>query len=181
MSDESLAKQQRYVSSCYAYQPVNNGRQIVYIAYRSISSMIIHYSTYFTSIGHIYLAKTRRTSTTSEGTRWYRLAHVCQRWRNLTLGSASYLRLSLACTNGTPVKNTLEHSPLLPLTVFYRSEDSVTTEDEEGIFLALEQCHRIRHLCLKAGLMEIPHGLCKQIPTVFTFSPPPPHLNFDSF
>jgi hypothetical protein len=79
---------------------------------------------------------------------WYRLAHVCQRWRNLTLGSASYLRLSLVCTNGTPVQNMLAHSPPLPLTVDYRSRDGITAEDEEGILLALEQRHRVRHLRL---------------------------------
>jgi hypothetical protein len=64
------------------------------------------------------------------------------------LGSASYLRLSLVCTSGTPVENMLAHSPLLPLTVDYDSEDSITAEDEEGILLALEQRHRIRHLRL---------------------------------
>jgi hypothetical protein len=42
----------------------------------------------------------------------------------------------------------LAHSPLLPLTVDYRSEDGITAEDEEGILLALEQRHRLRHLRL---------------------------------
>src|SRR5713101_7503145 len=79
---------------------------------------------------------------------WYRLAHVCPRWRNLILGSASYLGLSLVCTNGTPVETMLAHSPPLPLTVDYGSEDDITAEDEEGILLALEQRHRVRHLRL---------------------------------
>jgi hypothetical protein len=83
-----------------------------------------------------------------QGRWWYRLAHVCQRWRNLILGSASYLGLSLVCTNGTPIENMLAHSPPLPLTVDYRSKDGVTAEDEEGILLALEQRHRVRHLRL---------------------------------
>jgi hypothetical protein len=83
-----------------------------------------------------------------QGRWWYRLAHVCQRWRNLTLGSAPYLRLSLVCTNGTSVENMLAHSPPLPLTVDYDSEDDITPEDEEGIWLALEQRHRVRHLRL---------------------------------
>ena len=67
---------------------------------------------------------------------WYRLAHVCQRWRNLILGSASYLRLSLVCTHGTPVENMLAHSPPLPLTVDYSRQawqGGITTEDEEGM------------------------------------------------
>ena len=79
---------------------------------------------------------------------WYLLAHVCQRWRNLILGFASYLRLSLVCTNGTPVANMLQLSPLLPLTVEYHSENGITAEDEEGLLLALEQRDRIRHLRL---------------------------------
>ena len=83
-----------------------------------------------------------------EGRWWYILAQVCQRWRNLILGSASYLRLSLVCTNGTPVENMLAHSPPLPLIVDYRSGDNITAEDEDGILLALEQRHRVRHLRL---------------------------------
>ena len=50
--------------------------------------------------------------------------------------------------NGTPVENMLAHSPPLPLTVDYTSEDGITAEDEEGILLALEQRHRVRHLRL---------------------------------
>ena len=42
----------------------------------------------------------------------------------------------------------LAHSPPLPLTVDYIGEDGVTSEDEEGIMLALEQRHRVRHLRL---------------------------------
>ena len=83
-----------------------------------------------------------------EGNWWYRLAQVSQRWRNLIFGSASYLRLSLVCTNGTPVENMLTHSPPLPLTVDYYDKDGITTEDEEGILLALQQRHRVRHLRL---------------------------------
>ena len=63
--------------------------------------------------------------------------------------SASYLCLSLVCTNGTPVESMIAHSPPLPLTVDYLgSGDSITTEDEEGILLTLEQRHRVRHLRL---------------------------------
>ena len=83
-----------------------------------------------------------------QGFWWYRLAHVCQRWRDLILGSASYLRLSLVCKYGTPVESMLANSPPLPLTVDYYSEYDITAEDEEGILLALEQRHRIRHLRL---------------------------------
>jgi hypothetical protein len=42
----------------------------------------------------------------------------------------------------------LAHSPPLPLTVDYYSEDGIIAEEEEGILLALEQRHRVRHLRL---------------------------------
>jgi hypothetical protein len=78
---------------------------------------------------------------------WYKLAHVCQRWRNIILGSASYLGVSLVCKNGTPVADMLAHSPPLPLDIDYF--DNITTEDEEGTILALKQRHRVRRVCLR--------------------------------
>ncbi len=42
----------------------------------------------------------------------------------------------------------LAHSPSLPLTVEYVSNDSITAEDEEGMMLALQQRDRVRHLRL---------------------------------
>jgi hypothetical protein len=87
-------------------------------------------------------------TTWARGRWWYRLAHVSQRWRKLIFGSASYLRLSLVCTNGTPVEDMLTHSPPLPLTVDYIDEDGITARDEQGILLALKQRHRVRHLRL---------------------------------
>ncbi len=80
---------------------------------------------------------------------WCTLAHVCQRWRNLILGSAFYLGVCLVCTFGTPVADMLAHSPLLPLIIDYDGErDALTAEDEEAIFLALEQRDRVRRIRL---------------------------------
>ena len=76
---------------------------------------------------------------------WYKIAHVCRRWRELILGSASYLELFIVCINGTPVADMLAHSPPLPLVIDYRSHD-ITTEDEEAIILALKQCNRVRRI-----------------------------------
>ena len=42
----------------------------------------------------------------------------------------------------------LAYSPPLPLTVDYRGKDGITAEDEEGLLLALEQRHCVRHLRL---------------------------------
>src|ERR1700730_720026 len=48
---------------------------------------------------------------------WYKCVQVCQRWRYLILGSASYLRLALLYTRGTPIADMLLHSPPLPLII----------------------------------------------------------------
>ena len=80
---------------------------------------------------------------------WYKPAQVCQRWRNLILGSPSYLGLSLVCTHGTPVADMLSHSPPFPLVIDYYDDHSswdITAEDEVGIILALEQHHRVRRV-----------------------------------
>ena len=80
----------------------------------------------------------------TRGRWWYNLAHICQRWRNIIFRSASYLGLSLVCTHGTPVADMLAHSPPLPLIVHYATEGrNITTDDEEGIILALEQRDRV--------------------------------------
>jgi len=77
---------------------------------------------------------------------WYRLVQVCRRWRYLILGSASYLRICLVCTRGTPVANMLAHSPPLPLIIDH--EINLTAEDEEGIILALQHRERVRRIRL---------------------------------
>ena len=80
---------------------------------------------------------------------WYELAHVCQRWRDVILGSVSYLGLSLVCTYGTPVADMLEHSPPLPLVIDYFYGDCDIT-DEEGAILALMQRDRVHRVRLRA-------------------------------
>ena len=88
---------------------------------------------------------------------WYKLAHVCQRWRNLILGSASYLGLCLVCTHGTPIAEMLEHSPPLPLIIDYLQIDKdldITAEEEEGIILALGKNDRIHRVRLR---MSVPN------------------------
>ena len=85
---------------------------------------------------------------------WYKLTHVCQRWRNLILGSASYLGVCLVCTFGTPVADMLAHSPPLPLVIDCYKHDS-TAEDEETINLALEQRDRVRRIRLIIPVLKM--------------------------
>ena len=49
----------------------------------------------------------------------------------------------------------LLHSPHLPLTVDYGIGDSISAENEEGILLALEQRHRVRHLRLSSRVQNL--------------------------
>ena len=87
---------------------------------------------------------------------WYTLAHVCQRWRNLILGSASYLGVCLVCTIGTPVADMLAQSPThLPLIIDYVSKDDITAEDEEALVLALEQRDRVRRIRLLVSYLDL--------------------------
>ncbi|KAI0290774.1 hypothetical protein BC826DRAFT_523176 [Russula brevipes] len=88
---------------------------------------------------------------------WYTFTQVCQRWRYLMLQSASYLGLCLVCTRGTPVADMLAHSPPLPLIIDHINQDPVTTtEDEEGILLALQHHNRIRRI-----RFQMPVQICR--------------------
>ena len=88
---------------------------------------------------------------------WYRLAHVCQRWRYTLLGSASYLGISLVCTYGTPLADMLAHSPPLPLVIDYYSVKNrdITAEDEERLILALENRDRVSRVRLETKLQKL--------------------------
>jgi hypothetical protein len=98
----------------------------------------------------------------TRGRWWYKPAHVCQRWRNIILGSASYLGLFLVCTYGTPVADMLAHSPPLPLIVHYvtkgRDVTRLTTDEEQGIIFALKQRERV----LRVRLSELDTGLLEK-------------------
>ncbi|KAI0286285.1 hypothetical protein BC826DRAFT_1189415 [Russula brevipes] len=91
---------------------------------------------------------------------WYKLAHVCQRWRCLILTSAPYLRLCLVCTHGMPVADMLAHSPRLPLMVYYNFNDKfydhdITAGDEEEINHALGYRDRIRRVTLQMPAQKL--------------------------
>jgi hypothetical protein len=72
------------------------------------------------------------------------------------LGSASYLRLCLVCSNGTPVVDMLAHSPPLPLVIDYGYFDgALIEENEEEIILALEQRERVRYIRLIIPVLNL--------------------------
>ena len=67
----------------------------------------------------------------------------------MILGSASYLGVSLVCTNGTPVADMLAHSPPLPLVIEYViGNEDISAEGQEGAILALMQYNRVSRVRL---------------------------------
>ncbi|KAI0247538.1 hypothetical protein BJV78DRAFT_909243 [Lactifluus subvellereus] len=97
---------------------------------------------------------------------WYKLAHVCRRWRYLILASSSRLRLHLLCQPLTPVANMITHSPPLPLAIECDG-DELTAKEQEGMLYALQHCDRVRHIALEmsnATLQRLIMAMDKQFP-----------------
>ncbi|KAI0257801.1 hypothetical protein BC834DRAFT_976843 [Gloeopeniophorella convolvens] len=90
--------------------------------------------------------------------RWFILADVCRRWREVILASAIHLELELSWGNGTPVADLLDDWPPLPLEFSYDfSFTPMTHEDEQGILLALQRRDHVRSMSLY-GLSAMSHA-----------------------
>jgi hypothetical protein len=80
---------------------------------------------------------------------WYKLAHVCRRWRNVVVASPVHIGVHLLCTHGTPVARMLAHSPPLPIIIYYMGNvGKPSSEDDENILLALQHRERVRRIGL---------------------------------
>jgi hypothetical protein len=83
---------------------------------------------------------------------WCKLSHVCQRWRHLIYESAFYMGMHIECTNGSPIVDTLDHLPPLPLFVDYRhttpGASILPKQDVLGIYHALRLHDRVHHIDL---------------------------------
>jgi hypothetical protein len=104
---------------------------------------------------------------------WYKVAQVCQRWRDLILGSPSYLGLCLVCKNGTPVAEMLARSPPLPLVFDYQVPDVpdlyLGAEEKDGIILALGHRDRVRRICFQmcvSNLQELIPSIDEEYPVL---------------
>ena len=75
---------------------------------------------------------------------WHSLVHVCRRWRQTIFASPRRLKLKLLCTNGTPVRENLDHFPILPIVIRYGN--SFTPRDEDNLFAALEHPDRVFYI-----------------------------------
>ncbi|KAI0253190.1 hypothetical protein BJV78DRAFT_219274 [Lactifluus subvellereus] len=78
---------------------------------------------------------------------WYKLVHVCRRWRYVIFASQHRLDLRLLCTYGTPVRKTLDCWPALPIIIRYRDATNrfrpPSSDDEDNIIAALRHCDRV--------------------------------------
>ena len=90
-------------------------------------------------IFHFYMDGSARTE------EWHTLVHVCRKWRNVVFGSPRRLNLRLRCTEGTPVRKTIDAWPLLPILI---QGSGNWTWGMDNIIAALEHNDRIRILKL---------------------------------
>ena len=74
---------------------------------------------------------------------WNRLVHVCQRWRYLVFASPLRLDLCLRCTSKTPVRETLDFWPPLPIEIFVDGP-----YDVDNIIATFEHRDRVRWICI---------------------------------
>ena len=69
--------------------------------------------------------------------------------RHVLHSSAFHLGMHILCTNGTPIVDTLDHLPSIPLFIDYRDTPAtITRQDELAIHHALLLRDRIRHIDL---------------------------------
>ncbi|KAH9058940.1 hypothetical protein EDB83DRAFT_1013368 [Lactarius deliciosus] len=78
---------------------------------------------------------------------WFKLAHVCRRWRRVIYEYAFHLDAHILCTKGAPVVFTLPFLPPLPLVIDYQST-IVRAQDELGVSHALRLRDRVRRVDL---------------------------------
>ena len=80
---------------------------------------------------------------------WHRLVHVCRRWRHVVFASPGRLGLHIVCTERTPVRESLDIWPPLPIIIRYWLYSTSTSEYPiPNAITALEQRNRVRQIQL---------------------------------
>ena len=77
--------------------------------------------------------------------KWLTLVHVCQKWRTIVFGSPRRLGLRLVCTDGIPVKESLDIWPPLPIVIRH---DYYPTLGVDSVIAALKHNDRVREIKL---------------------------------
>jgi len=78
-----------------------------------------------------------------DGVNWHTLVHVCRNWRYVVFQSPRRLGLQLLCESTTPVRETLDVWPPLPIVLSY-----IWDNDDTNILAALEHVDRISEVTL---------------------------------
>jgi F-box-like len=87
---------------------------------------------------------------------WCTLVHVCRKWRNIVFGSPRRLKLRLYCEARTPVRETLDVWPLLPIVIRVYGYEMWGVDN---IIAALEHNDRICQL----ELIDIPSSQMEKV------------------
>ena len=96
--------------------------------------------------------------------KWFRLAHVCQRWRCLVYVSPRHLNLQLVCTGHKPPGEMLDKWPTWPITIdcFEQFKYQSLSESEVNyVAAALKHNNRVSKIKLRVGDLELSHLLEK--------------------
>jgi hypothetical protein len=80
--------------------------------------------------------------------KWHRLVHVCQKWRNIVFASPRRLCLRLYCRARTPVRETLNVWPHLPIVIRH---DDCPMLGVDSIIAVLEHKNRVCEIRLGPG------------------------------
>ena len=97
--------------------------------------------------------------------KWHRLAHVCQRWRQIVFASPHRLNLQILCAPGTPVRQNLDIWPALPLVIdygygnsgAYRHARRFTPDDKDSVIAVLEHADRVCYVRLHVDVSQLDH------------------------
>jgi hypothetical protein len=87
---------------------------------------------------------------------WHKLVHVCQRWRYVVFDSPRRLDLRLRCTNRTPVTDTLDIWPALPIVI--STVSPLLASGVTNIISALQQHNRVCTIDIES----VPNSLLKE-------------------
>src|SRR6266852_749588 len=97
---------------------------------------------------------------------WHTLVHVCRRWSNIVFGSSSYLMLVLLCHPRTPVRQSLDIWPPLPITI--HDDNGYPTSGLDNVIAALEHNDRVYEVMLRdlsiSQLQEVAATLGRPFP-----------------
>lgn len=80
---------------------------------------------------------------------WFKLSHVCRKWRHVIHQSSSCLNLHIPFTNGTLPLDMLSHLPPLPMIIYHRSRDAAEDDSGPGIRDTIQERDRICRIGLQ--------------------------------